>query len=131
MLLRLNTKTSSNNLMGFSALFRSLLAFLILISGHSQLLKAGVKHTCEKPVPMMEHIIRTSSRKNDVVLDSFAGHGSTAIAAINTDRKYICIEIGKQSFENMANRIKNQGLPVKTKSPKRLTAKPKGQLNLF
>ena len=93
--------------------------------------KSRGKHTCQKPVEMLEHIIRTSSRKNDVILDSFAGHGSTAIAAINTDRKYICIEIGKQSFENMANRIKNQGLPVKTKSPKRLTAKPKGQLNLF
>ena len=93
--------------------------------------KAKGKHTCEKPVPMMEHIIKTSSRKNDAVLDSFAGHGSTAIAAINTDRKYICIEIGKQSFENMANRIKNHKLPVKTKNPKRLTAEPKRQLNLF
>ena len=80
---------------------------------------------------MMEHIIKTSSRKNDVVLDSFAGHGTTAIAAINTNRQYICIEIGKQSFENMTNRIKNHRLLAKTKTSKKLTAKPKGQLNLF
>lgn len=93
--------------------------------------KTKGKHTCEKPVPMMEHIIKTSSRKNDVVLDSFAGHGTTAIAAINTNRQYICIEIGKQSFENMTNRIKNHRLLAKTKTSKKLTAKPKGQLNLF
>ena len=92
--------------------------------------KTKGKHTCEKPVPMMEHIIKTSSRKNDVVLDSFAGHGTTAIAAINTNRQYICIEKDEHYFEVMRNRIANHDpfAPVKTKKqPKPV----KGQMELF
>ncbi|MEC4729176.1 site-specific DNA-methyltransferase, partial [Shewanella sp. D64] len=35
------------------------------------------KHPCEKPAPMLEHIITASSRENEVVLDCFMGSGST------------------------------------------------------
>lgn len=51
------------------------------------------KHICEKPVSMLEHIINVSSRPGDIVLDCFAGSGSTLIAAKNLHRKYIGIEI--------------------------------------
>ena len=47
------------------------------------------KHPCEKPLAMMEHIVRTSSRPGDVVLDTFCGSGATAEAARNLGRKAI------------------------------------------
>lgn len=50
------------------------------------------KHPCEKPLAMMEHIIRVSSRPGDVVLDCFAGSGVTGEAAIRNGREVILIE---------------------------------------
>lgn len=47
------------------------------------------KHPCEKPLAMMEHIIRTSSRPGDLVLDTFCGSGATAEAARNLGRRAI------------------------------------------
>ena len=50
------------------------------------------KHPCEKPLTMMEHIIRTSTRPGAVVLDCFAGSGSTGLACHNLGRSFIGIE---------------------------------------
>jgi site-specific DNA-methyltransferase (adenine-specific) len=47
------------------------------------------KHPCEKPLALMEHIVRTSSRSGDVVLDTFCGSGATAAAAKNLGRQAI------------------------------------------
>ncbi|MGA1626267.1 MAG: DNA-methyltransferase [Prochlorothrix sp.] len=51
------------------------------------------KHPCEKPAAMLEHIISASSRPDAVVLDCFAGSGSTLVAAKKLGRSYIGIEI--------------------------------------
>jgi site-specific DNA-methyltransferase (adenine-specific) len=51
------------------------------------------KHPCEKPAAMLEHIITASSRPGAVVLDCFAGSGSTLAAAKKLGRQYIGIEI--------------------------------------
>jgi adenine-specific DNA-methyltransferase len=51
------------------------------------------KHPCEKPAAMLEHIITASSRPGAVVLDCFAGSGSTLVAAKKLGRQYIGIEI--------------------------------------
>ena len=51
------------------------------------------KHPCEKPIGMMEHIIKTSTREGHTVLDPFAGSGSTLRAAKNLGRKCIGSEI--------------------------------------
>ena len=53
----------------------------------------GGKHPAEKPQDMLEHIIRTSSYEGDVVLDCFAGSGSTLAAANNLGRRAVGIEI--------------------------------------
>jgi site-specific DNA-methyltransferase (adenine-specific) len=47
------------------------------------------KHPCEKPLAMMEHVVRTSSREGDIVLDTFSGSGTTARAALNLRRRAI------------------------------------------
>lgn len=64
------------------------------------------KHPCEKPLPLMEHIIASSSRPGDTTLDTFAGSGSTAIAAANLDRRFIGCEKGEAEFDGAVQRIR-------------------------
>ena len=49
-------------------------------------------HPTQKPVALFEYLIRTYTNDGDTVLDNCAGSGTTAIAAMNTNRKYILIE---------------------------------------
>ena len=53
------------------------------------------KHPAEKPIDMLEHCIMACTFENDIVLDCFAGSGSTLIAAQKTNRYSIGIEIDK------------------------------------
>ncbi len=87
-------------------------------------------HPTQKNVPLIEYLIKTYSLENELILDNTAGSGTLAIAAINTNRQYICIEKDPHYFEVMRDRIANHDpfAPVKTKKPKRV---PKGQLALF
>lgn len=62
-------------------------------------------HITPKPIDMLEHIIKTSSNEGDIVLDCFMGSGSTGVAALNTNRKFIGIEIDEQYFNIAKNRI--------------------------
>ena len=62
-------------------------------------------HITPKPVDLLEYIIRTSSNEGDVVLDCFAGSGSTGIACINTNRKFIGIEKEDKYFDIAYKRI--------------------------
>jgi adenine-specific DNA-methyltransferase len=50
------------------------------------------KHPCEKPLAMMEHIIRASTRPGAVVLDCFAGSGATGEACLALGREFVGIE---------------------------------------
>jgi site-specific DNA-methyltransferase (adenine-specific) len=63
------------------------------------------KHPCEKPPALMQHIISTSTRPGDVVLDAFAGSGSTLIAARDLGRRSIGIEIDERYCEIAAKRL--------------------------
>lgn len=49
-------------------------------------------HPTQKPLALIENMLLTYSNAGDFVLDNCSGSGTTAIAAINTNRKYICIE---------------------------------------
>lgn len=49
-------------------------------------------HPTQKPVALFEYLIKTYTNEGETVLDNCAGSGTTAIAAINTNRRYICIE---------------------------------------
>lgn len=63
-------------------------------------------YATQKPVKLLERIINMFSNKGDLVLDPFAGSGTTARACINTDRNYIMLDInskGKEIFEKSIN----------------------------
>ena len=51
------------------------------------------KHPCEKPIALMQHIIQTSTKKGQIVLDCFAGSGSTGVACAISERDFIGIEL--------------------------------------
>ena len=62
-------------------------------------------HITPKPIDLLEQIIKTSSNENDLVLDCFMGSGSTGIACLNTNRKFIGIEKEEKYFEIAKERI--------------------------
>lgn len=55
---------------------------------------------------LLEYLIRTYSNYGDTVLDNTMGSGSTGVAAINTGRRFIGIEVNKHHFKNAVQRIK-------------------------
>lgn len=65
----------------------------------------GKLHPTEKPISLLEYLIHTYSKENDLILDSCAGSCSTAIAAMNTNRNFICIEKEEKYFEIGQKRI--------------------------
>lgn len=66
-------------------------------------------HPTQKPVALFEYMIRTYSNPGEVVLDVASGSGTTAIAAMNTDRKWICMEKDEEIYKVAARRIATHG----------------------
>lgn len=65
----------------------------------------GRVHPTQKPVALFEYLIKTYTNENDLVLDNCAGSGTTAIAAINTNRRWICIEKEEEYANKAIERI--------------------------
>lgn len=64
-----------------------------------------IYHNTQKPVALFEYLIKTYTDTGEVVLDNTCGSGTTAIAAMNAGRRYICIEKSMANFLVAANRI--------------------------
>ena len=64
-------------------------------------------HPTQKPVALFEYLIKTYTNENETVLDNCSGSGTTAIACINTNRNYICIEKDKTYFDLSIERVNN------------------------
>lgn len=64
-------------------------------------------HPTQKPISILERIIKLASNENDVVLDCFNGVGSTGVAALKNNRRYIGIEIDKTYVLATENRLQN------------------------
>ncbi len=62
-------------------------------------------HPTQKPVPLMEYLIKTYTNEGDVVLDSTMGSGTTGVACLNTSRKFIGIEKDPKYFQIAYDRI--------------------------
>lgn len=63
-------------------------------------------HSTQKPVPLMEYLVKTYSNEGETVLDNCLGSGTTAIACINTNRNFIGIEKELEYCEAANKRIK-------------------------
>ena len=62
-------------------------------------------HETQKPVKLIEHLIKTYSNEGDVVLDNTMGSGTTGIGCVNTKRKFIGIEMNDEYFKLSKHRI--------------------------
>jgi len=62
-------------------------------------------HRTQKPLPLVERLLLASSRPGQIVLDPFAGSGSTAVAAKRLDRRSISIEIDPAMAERASKRL--------------------------
>jgi site-specific DNA-methyltransferase (adenine-specific) len=67
-------------------------------------------HPTQKPVALCEYLIKTYSNEGDVVLDNCIGSGTTAIACIRTNRKFIGIEKEEKYFKIANEEIKKEML---------------------
>ena len=64
-------------------------------------------HPTQKPVALFEYLIKTYTQPGELVLDNCAGSGTTAIAALNTNRNFILIEKEPEYVEICEQRIKD------------------------
>lgn len=69
-------------------------------------------HPTQKPVALLEHLIRIFTDENDVVIDPCAGSGSTLLAAKNVGRRAYGFEIKKDFYKKAIGLIENYSSPV-------------------
>lgn len=64
-------------------------------------------HPTQKPIALLEYLIRTYTNEGDLVLDNCMGSGSTGVACMNTKRRFIGIEIEQKYFDIAKQRIES------------------------
>ena len=64
-------------------------------------------HPTQKPVPLLEYLIKTYTNEGDLVLDFTMGSGSTGVACLNTNRRFIGIELNENYFNIAKKRIED------------------------
>ena len=71
----------------------------------SNAVQKGKLHPTQKPVALLEYLIKTYTNENDIVLDNCMGSGSTGVACINTNRNFFGIELDESYFNIAKKRI--------------------------
>jgi site-specific DNA-methyltransferase (adenine-specific) len=66
-------------------------------------------HPTQKPVALLEYLIKTYTNEGETVLDNCMGSGSTGVACVNTGRRFIGIELDEGYFEIARRRIEEAG----------------------
>ena len=89
---------------------------------------AGRQHPTQKPVALMEYLIKTYTNECDWVLDFAAGSGTTAIAAENTGRKWVCIEQNEEYATKAVERITNHETTLQEKPTSEVQIDSKSRL---
>mgnify|MGYP006273347087 CR=1 FL=1 len=79
-------------------------------------------HATQKPVALMEYLIRTYTNEGDTVLDNCMGSGTTGVACINTGRNFIGMELDGDYFEIAKRRILNLPYPINDNAENRTTS---------
>lgn len=64
-------------------------------------------HPTQKPIDLLEYLIKTYTNEDDVVLDNCMGSGSTGIACLNTNRNFIGFELDEKYFEIAKKRLED------------------------
>jgi len=72
---------------------------------NNQFKKDKSYHPTQKPIPLMEYLIKTYTNENELVLDFTMGSGTTMVACVNTNRKGIGIELDRKYFDIAKKRV--------------------------
>jgi site-specific DNA-methyltransferase (adenine-specific) len=110
-------KAGTENVAEFTGYPQSILEF-----GSEQ---RGKIHPTQKPVALFEYLIRTYTNPGEAVLDNTAGSGTTAVAAENADRRWICIERDEDYAAKAMERIRQHVIETPApavRTPKRRSA---------
>ena len=67
--------------------------------------KERLEHPTQKPLGLIKSLILKHSKEGDLVLDTFSGTGTTAVACIETDRKFICVERDDKYYQLSKSRL--------------------------
>lgn len=70
--------------------------------------RKGKLHPTQKPVELLEYLIKTYTNEGDTVLDNCMGSGSTGVACLNSNRDFIGIEIEQKYFDIAKERLEQQ-----------------------
>lgn len=88
------------------------------------------RHRTEKPVALLEYLIKTYTNEGDTVLDNCMGGGNTGVACVNTNRNFIGIEKQDNYFEIAEQRIQNSRSTVPCEASHEIEPL-KNQINIF
>jgi DNA modification methylase len=80
-----------------------------IIAGSS---KERIGYPTQKPIALLERIVRTSSNRGDVILDAYCGCGTTLEAAQRLNRRWLGIDISQQAIRVVQNRLRQIGAPI-------------------
>ena len=72
---------------------------------HSNANRTNVVHPTQKPVALLEYLIKTYTNPGEIVLDNCMGSGSTCVAAVNAGRHYIGFELDEKYFQIACQRL--------------------------
>ncbi len=84
------------------------------------------KHPTQKPVALLDRILRAASRPDDIILDPFVGSGTTGVAAVRLGRRFVGIEISADYLQMARRRIEREA----GRSQRRLLSAPTGDEGL-
>ena len=65
-------------------------------------------HPTQKPIALLEYLIKTYTNENETVLDNCMGSGSTGVACLHTNRKFVGMELDENYFNIAKERIENE-----------------------
>ena len=97
-----NKKSARPNQVGIE--YDSYTNFPTDVLEYSNMEKRGL-HPTQKPVALMEYLIKTYTNEGETVFDGFMGSGSTGVACVNTNRNFIGIELDEKYFSIAKERI--------------------------
>ena len=78
-------------------------------------IRRGAVHPAQKPVELLEYLIKTYTNEGDLILDFTMGSGSTGVACLNTNRMFVGIELDENYFNIAKKRIENTEKEIKNK----------------
>jgi DNA modification methylase len=100
-----NHLVNSTRKIPFDSKYPDNVLYYDIVNRNIKLYENRDRHPTEKPVLLLEHLIKTYSNENEIVLDFTMGSGSTGVACMNTNRKFIGIEKDEKYFNIAKKRI--------------------------